>query len=122
MEYQPEYAKGQILVHFKRPYSDAFIREFGETLGYTLLDNEERAGHVFKTEPGKEEEALNKFKSFSDFVEWTDYRDIKMESRWESLEEAIDLLQQLHDNVEIPDNEYNTKLREIQDYLQKIQS
>lgn len=122
MEYRPEYAKGQILVVFKNNCSEDFACDFGRTIGYRLSDEDYKHidAYIFKTELGKEKEAIERFKAYPEFVDWADLRDIKIESRWDSLEQAIDKVQELYDNIELPDNQYNQKLDEICIYLKQL--
>jgi hypothetical protein len=124
MGYEPEYAKGQILVVFKNRCGEGFAQDFGKTLGYRLLDEtyEHGEAYIFQTEVGKENEAKERFAAYSEFVDWADLRDIKMEARWNSLEQAIAKIQDLHDNVEIPDNSYNQRLKEIIEYIRQQRS
>ncbi|MDD3150988.1 MAG: hypothetical protein PHV68_09150 [Candidatus Gastranaerophilales bacterium] len=122
MEYKPKYARGQILVVFKNRCNDRFARDFGKTLGYQLMDEKYEHGeaYLFKTELGKEQEAKKKFAAHFEFVDWAELRDIKIETRWSGLEQAIIKIQELYDNVEIPDDFYSQKLEEIRHYLKQL--
>ncbi|MCD6381468.1 MAG: hypothetical protein J7L43_00625 [Candidatus Aenigmarchaeota archaeon] len=122
MRYEPQYAKGEILVAFSKSIDKDFARKFGEVLGYELSDDEYRHGYnifIYKTSPGKEREAIEKFKSHSDFVMWAERRDIKLENRWNLLERVEKMINNLIDNAEIPDKEYESKIEELCEILRK---
>ena len=51
--------------------------------------------------------------SLKDFIDWADFRDIKMGARWEKLEEIVFLLQNLSDDVALSNRTYKAKLQEI---------
>ena len=115
MEYEPEYAQGQILVVFKDDQGEGFARGFGKTLGYELSDERYEHGeaYIFETEVGGEKKAKEKFSEYSDFIDCVSLRDIKIEARWEGLEQAMTEVQGLHDDSELPDNLYRKRLEGI---------
>ncbi|GAG06253.1 unnamed protein product, partial [marine sediment metagenome] len=123
MPYEPGYAKGEILVCFRTGCNRLFASGFGAALGCTLSDEDYEHGNnvfIYKTEEGEEKRARRRFRAQDTFVDWVELRDTKMESRWESLECAISKLQSVRGNVELPDDEYCRKLKEIADYLQGL--
>ena len=64
MKYEPEYAEGQILVHFKIPVAHGFAETLGEFLGYKALEESYSYGDnvfIYETGKGKEKQALKKF-------------------------------------------------------------
>lgn len=121
MGYKGRHAKGEILVSFRNNCGNKnFARIFGKAIGYELSDEEYERGtdcFIYKTKVGKEKEACERFEELSDFVELACRRDVKLESRWKDLENAIEMLRDIHDNVELPDKEYTEKIKEIADYL-----
>ena len=119
MEYAPEYAQGQILVDFINKTTDDFVREFGKGLGYELLDEEYAYDdfYIFKTPIGKEGEAIEILAKYSKFVEHVRRRDLKIERRWNKLEELAVMVENLNDNAELSDEDYNQRLEEIRDYI-----
>lgn len=121
MVYTPKYAKGQIVVSFKRNVSCDFAIEFGKGLGYNLSreDSENGETYVFFTPIGMEKLAIEKFRQYSEFVDWADLRDVKIERRWSGLEKAIGKIQNLIDDAEISDKEYTERLNEIVSCLNK---
>jgi hypothetical protein len=121
MEYTPKYAKGQIHVIFKYDgdYTEDFVRKFSKALGYELI-KEHGGNYIFKTEVGKEKEAVERFREYSKFVEYADLRDIKMDLRHNSLELAIDQIQELQQNVELSNSQYNQKLKDISVYINQL--
>ncbi|MFW6230507.1 MAG: hypothetical protein ACOC32_00605 [Nanoarchaeota archaeon] len=127
MDYQPAYEPGKILVFFKKPGDgDAkeFMQAFGSYLGYEF-EEEWRYSigapvGVYAIEPGKEEEAQRTFESYSSFVEATDRMDLKFERRTDDLEAVIKDLQKMNDHVEIPDDEYTTRLKKIVEKLESM--
>lgn len=120
--YSPEYARGQIFVLFKRDYDLEFVKEFGETLGY-CLSNEDylwSSFYIFQTKVGEEQAARQRFESYSEFVESTDLRDLKLESRWGGIEKIIEKIEDLSDEMDLPDKVYNSRIDEIINNLRKI--
>jgi hypothetical protein len=121
--YELAYVPGQIIVLFKNDVQRKdFIRDFGNMLGYTLLDEKSYTDYVyvFQTEQEKEQDAINKFQLYTEFVEWAERRDKKYEIRLKTLEDAITQLQGLYENVNIPRKEYNTQLSTISSYLKAL--
>lgn len=121
--YNPTHAKEQILVCFKIDCGEAFARDFGRGTGYTLSDEQYKYGHnvfIYNTVEGEESKACEVFRAYSDFIDWAELRDIKMESKWQSLKEIITMIESLRDNVEIPDKEYYEKIHGIIASLQKL--
>jgi len=114
MEYEPEYAKGQIVVIWKVNIG----KEFGETLGYKFLGNDYTNQEIFKTPEEGEEKVGKHFMKYPEFVETFYLRDLKLERRWESLEEPEQMLNSLRDTCEKPTQEYNQALEEIINYLE----
>ena len=116
--YKPKYAEGEILVGVKG-YSKDFVKQFGKTLGYELIDEWEHGDNVyiFRTPVNKEDIACKKFLHYKDFVEWAERRDVKLESRWKGIEKTIGVLKDLGDKCEISDEEYRKKIDEIIDSL-----
>ena len=114
MQYESDYAKGQILVFFKDG-SKEFVRDFGKLLGYNLSEENYEHGeaYIFETDVGKEKEAVKIFTAYPDFVSSASLRDIKIEGRWNSLEKALSMVQELHDDAEIPDDKYNSRIEKI---------
>ncbi len=123
-EYFPEYAKGQIFVFFKRDYALDFVKEFGKTLGYILSDENYPWGsfHIFQTKVGEEQAARQRFESYSEFVESTDLRDLKLESRWRGIEDIVMKTRDLDDAVYLPDKAYNARIEEIINHLRDIKA
>lgn len=113
--HQPLYSEGEILVYFKVPVTDNFAATFGQCLGYQLAGSWEHGVNVFiyQTTPQEEEKAINVFLEKAEFVESAFRRDIGLERRWQSLEEAIGELEELLGDCEIPEGEYQQRLREI---------
>jgi hypothetical protein len=122
MEYEPSYAQGQVLVVFNEPVRTDFARDFGKTFGYELADEEYNHGeaYIFLTEVGRENEAIDKFAQYSDFVNCAGLRDEKLEARWEGLEQATTEIQNLQDDASLPDNLYRKKLEGIVDHLKQL--
>jgi hypothetical protein len=111
MRYQPKYAKGQILVGFRGDHSEAFAREFGHVLGYKLIDewDHDSNAYVYSVPENKEDTACKSFALYTEFVAYAMLRDMKLESRWQSLEQAIEMMTELTDDCEIPDSQYTSR-------------
>ncbi len=122
MKYQPNYAKGEILVEFKGPQSKDFAKAFGEKLGYALKDEEYKHGNAFIyiVPEGQEKKISRQFERYKKFVDWADRRDIRLEQRWTGLEKIISKLEALKDNAEIPDREYKRLLDNISTEILKL--
>lgn len=124
MGYRPEYAKGEIVVQFLVDVNcnKGFVKAFGDILGYEVIEKEGRQyGYfIFKTKEGDEKKACERFKAEKTFVDYAVRRDTKLESEYENLEQAIDMLRNLIDDVPLPKGGYKKKLDEIIDYIQKI--
>lgn len=123
VRYEPEYSKGEILVNFREDIdpSPDLARSFGMRLGYELKGFWDHGDNTFiySTSEGEEEKACLMFKKHADFVDWAEKRDLKMETRWDSLEEIISMMRSLRDNPGLPDKQYDDKLKEISDYITK---
>ena len=120
MKYQPIYAKGEIFVRFKDPFGPGFAEEWGSYIGYELSDETTEGDYfIFKTEEGKENEALKKFESYPEFVDWGELRDLKLESRVKNHDEAIEMIDEFSD-LNLPDDRYNKKLEDVIHYLEKL--
>ncbi len=118
-QYFPLYSLGEILVQFKDSVGEDFAATFGTFLGYNLVESWEHGNNVFvyRTDVHQEEEAIRTFLGKTEFVEWANRRDIRLEGRWVSLESAIAALEELRDNCEIPKGEYERRLEEIKERL-----
>jgi hypothetical protein len=125
MKYEPEYAKGQILVAFKKCPGRQVAQFFGEHLGYGLMEEEDdyygAEVFIYRTPEGQERQAIEAFQQqgIDRFIEWAERRDLKLERRWKSLDEAAGMLQELHDDTELPDQTFNQRLQSIVDFLAK---
>ena len=120
MKYQPNYAKGEILVEFKGSQSRDFARAFGQRLGYTLKDEDYQHGNAFIyiVPENREKNVSKQFEKHKEFIEWASHRDIKLEQRWAGLGKVITRLQALSDCVEdYSDSEWNRILECIANCL-----
>lgn len=126
MKYEPEYAKGEILVFFKKNkegVGEDFASTFGSYVGFDVKEEWEGGDGVFvyKCPEGKEDEAIEKFRKFVTFVDGADRRDLKTERRWNEIEEAENMIENLREECDhLPRDMYNNRLREISDYLNGI--
>lgn len=114
--YNPEYAKGQILVGFRKNEDIDFVRGFGKGLGYELSDEEYAHGdnvYVYLTKSGKEKQAAKTFESHEELISWADRRDIKLEKRWTAIEQIKNDLTEIIEHAELPDLEYRGALQKI---------
>lgn len=118
-KYLPLNSLGEILVCFKEPVTEDFAATFGGFLGYDLIDSWEHGNDVFvyRTEVHQEEEAIKTFLEKTEFIKWANRRDIRLEGRWISLENAIAALEELRDDGEIPGGEYDRRIEEIKGKL-----
>lgn len=67
-------------------------------LGYDFVGdwNHDYNVYIYQDPEGAETEACERFRSEKEFVAWVETKDIKIEKRWENIEEAIDNLNSLH--------------------------
>jgi len=126
MEYEPCYAKGQVIVDFRGMCNNKnFAGQFCDALGLRLSseDYESGGGFIILTENGKEDDIINKLQhgKYSEFVSGAYLRDIKMEQRWRDTEAGLAMFEELRDNVELPDDEYLEKLREIREHIDGLE-
>ena len=131
MEYLPEYEPGKIIVFFheKKGFnSDEFMKGFGSYIGYEFIEEWRWANSgstaVYKVPEGEEEKIRKQIgKKYSKFIENTDRIDAKFNRRTDNIESVVNNLQEINDNVEIPDDDYNDKLRSIikklENYIEK---
>lgn len=124
-KYEPNYAKGQILVCFKleKDCGKEFAKTFGEFIGYALGDEEYDHGNnvfIYKTEIGKEKEACGQFLTHGDFIEWAELRDLKLEFRWDRADRTLEMIKSLYDDAASPDDEYAREIDSIINYLEKL--
>jgi len=123
--YQPNYAQREILVVFKGfpDMNDNFAKIFGQIIGYELLGTYEHSesDYIFQTPVGQEDKACKEFASHEKFIDCASRRDLKLDKRWNELEEAERKIQDLHENADLPDDEYNKQLQKIIEYLQSLQ-
>ncbi len=94
-KYIPLNSLGDVLVCFKEPVTEDFAATFGKFVGYDLVGNWEHGSNVFvyRTEVHPEEEAIKTFLGKTEFIEWANRRDIRLEGRWISLESALAALE-----------------------------
>lgn len=112
MKYKPKSAEGQILVEFKSEVNRDFARTFGKQIGIRLAkeDYEHGDAFIYQTEPGEERQAIKEFKRYRKFVAWADLRDLRLEARWNELEEIIAALENLRDNADtLGDKDYQSQ-------------
>lgn len=121
MTYQPEYAEGEIVVSFRLPVSDDFARTFGELTGYKLKNKSRFYNNCFIYQTEEEDEAIEKFSKYPDIVDWASLRDLKLESKWNGLEQIINSLRDLQDTLEVSDEEYLIRINEICDSLREVE-
>jgi len=111
-KYQPKYAKGQILVEFKPQVSRDFAKTFGENIGFKISDEDYEHGtaFIYQTKPGEEKQAKITFQRHKKFIAWADLRDLRLEARWNELEEIIAALENLGDNADtLGDKDYQSQ-------------
>lgn len=126
MEYEPCYAKGQVVVDFKGICNNkGFATQFCGELGFNLSneDYESGDGFIILTEDGKEDDIINRLQNgkYSEFVSGAYLRDLKMEQRWREAEEGLAMFEELRDNAELPDDEYLERLREIRRHIDGLE-
>ncbi|MEA3514552.1 MAG: hypothetical protein U9R34_03690 [Nanoarchaeota archaeon] len=119
-----DYTFSEILVGFRQQIdcNDSFAEKFGKGLGYDLVGDWKYGDNVYIYQVPKdaETEACERFRFKKEFVEWAETKDVKIEKRWESLEEAIDKLDSLHNDAEINDKKYAERLDIIIEYIKSI--
>lgn len=126
MKYEPEYANGEIIVFFrynKEGIGEDFASAFGSYLGFGLKEEWERGDYafVYNCPDGKEEEAIEKFTKLVTFVDGSCRRDLKMERRWDEIEEAERMIEGLGEECDhLSKYMYNNRLTRISDYLNRI--
>lgn len=111
-KYKPKYAPGQVVVIFKRDYpgiregqkregsNKDFARGFGACLGYELAPEADYDdGYLFKTEPGKENQAISEFEQ-NEEVETAYRRDLRFEERHDMYERLKDAVESYYEAVE----------------------
>jgi len=115
MDYQPDYAEGEIVVRFNLEVSTDFARTFGRLLSYDLKDKSRFSDNcfIYQTETGREREAVEKFSIHSGIVDWASLRDIRLESTWNNLEQIVNSIRELQDNLKISDEEYVKRITQI---------
>lgn len=117
-EYKPYYAKGEIVVCFKEGFGPSIGTDIAKVAGYKMerpWDYGERIV-IYKIPEGEEDKAIKNLENkYSEFIEWAEKRDLKLESRWNSLEKILEKLTNLRDSSdELGNKEYSCKLREIE--------
>ena len=122
-EYAPTYATDHILIKFKREFSEEFVQEYLKAYGYKL--HEEKSHHDWyhlKIPLEKFEKTKQKFyhKPHNKFIDWVEKRDLKWEQRIENLENIIEKVAELRDEPNIPNKEYEQKLKQITKYINTI--
>ena len=124
MAYKPKYSDGEILVSFKEGFGDSkeSVQNFCCKLGYQISDENYKHGklYIIKTEAGKEREAIRHFEDCPEFTDWADRRDIRLESRWGYLEQILVVTKGLHENPELPKNQYDQRIDEIDAVIKKL--
>jgi len=119
-----DYACSEILVGFRKQINcnDSFAEKFGKGFGYDLVGewNHDYNVYIYQVPKDAETEACERFMSKKEFVGWAETKDVKIEKRWENLEEAIDKLNSLHNDAEISDERYIARLDIIIEYIKSI--
>lgn len=121
-EYEPEYAEGEILVSFRIEAGEGFARDLGQTLDYDLKGRDGRWEYgdavVYEVPAGEEDEACEKFEDREDFVDWAARRDVRLEKRWEGVEEAEEMLDEI--DFKAGSDECKEKLDELISFLEEL--
>jgi hypothetical protein len=123
MTYDPEYSTGEILVCFRKNVDGGFADNFGEIIGYKLSYEKQftKGTFVYLTNEGNEEEAIQRFMEHSPrIVDWASRRDLRLERRWQGLDELANRVADLQDEAELPHKQYQERLRSIADYVAKL--
>tara|TARA_Y100000310_G_scaffold317296_1_gene370014 strand:+ start:408 stop:791 length:384 start_codon:yes stop_codon:yes gene_type:complete len=121
-KYVPEYAEGEILVDFTNGnLTGDFVKGFGDRVGIEFLEwyNDGRWA-IYQVTPGTEDDIVADLVKRTEFVEWVGRRDVKLDRRWDSLDGALDRVQQLQENNGLPDSMYNTQIDNVIAYLESI--
>lgn len=123
MKYQPEIVKCQIIVYFKDCGKD-FVKEFGNRLGYQLIEEYEFSdnGFIFKTPVDGEQEAIEKFgdEKYKPFVDSVDLRDLKLEQRIANHHKLEDSVSNLDAHLGAPNDVYSLELAKIINRLEMM--
>jgi len=125
-KYSPLYAKGEIIVGFRKlvhPNID-LAEMFAQAWGYKVKEGTEfyPNAFIYLTDPGKEQEAIDFFLGKTEFIEWAERRDLRLESRWKDLEHCINELRQIDEDAgQLSSEDYNIKLQEMIEQLTRMQ-
>ena len=122
MEYEPEYAKGEVLVRFRdnpAGVNGGFAVTFGGYLGFDMKgDWMDTDVFIYSVPEGMEDSAIESFLKHPQYVEYAERRDLKLERRWKDTKSLMDMAEDLRGDSDsfLPKEEYNARLREISDY------
>jgi len=125
-KYEPDYVSGEIVVVLQKEIgqNDGFIRGFAEVLGYSVIDDYEWGPFAYriKTEPGREEEAIEEFKKEGRFIECAYLRDAEVERRVVVEREIMDSLEKILSDLgtaDMPETEWNKVLEKAKVEIEK---
>ena len=119
------YARGQIVVNFKKDVGIETAELLGNRFGLKLLINEQiDGGYVYETRKGQEKRSAESFKKrYPEFIEGADRRDILYEQRYDkiqSLEDHVIGLKET-DIVNSPTSkQFNASLDKLIEYIQTL--
>lgn len=118
--YVPNYVPGNIVVNFKRDYDEDFAKQLGKPLGCEYLGDVFGGAFLFKVPIGKEKDIMNIFSGkYSEFIEWTELYDFKLQSRFDSINILENMVADLDGSVE-SDKKFKSDLDEIIKYARKL--
>jgi len=125
----PRYSEGEILVRYRDVDSKGVCldaaRVMGRIIGYELTGEEYRHAEdvfIYRTEVGREEEAIRAFRDnqYRKFVDWAERRDLNLESRFDSFEEAARMLEEWSDYASGSEKDFEERRQAFMDALENI--
>ena len=122
MSYTPEYAPGKIMVLMrsdKVKIDENFAKILGKTLGYEFDEwNGRYNAFLYNTPEGKEDEACKEFEEMKDFVESAYRFDIKLERRFDKIDELKNIINDL-DTFAENDKKFAHMLKKIKKTIEE---
>ena len=115
--YRPKWSENEVVAFFYLNLSESTARPLGEALGYEYLGKQDDS-HRFRVPEGKAGEACKRLESFEELVEWAEPVDLKMESRCQTLDEAVQKMRGV--DYCTPNRDYKEQIDEIVKHLYKV--
>ena len=116
-EYIPRYKSGILSVYFKKDCPEGIPKYLEEKFSYKMLENSNFDWHNYDV--GEDiDRAIENFGDYSEFVDWVEKTDERLENRFTFREDLEDMVKNLDGHFE--KNTFSKELSEIIKYIKNF--